>query len=197
MNRPFMHQEVPLSIRTLQAVGITVSAFLAGQQASLTYIATPALLQSPAPLLVRQWKKCFDISRGVETMAALGLGALFGYLAYREPSSSTSSFRLYAAAAVLLPSTVPYTMVLMQPINAKLLHRADTMAASAITDAAAEAGVVQEETAHALVDKWATLHLGRALIAAAGALSATWATLSAVEVLGFEKIGLASGANRI
>ena len=39
MNRPFIHQEVPVTIRALQAVGITAAAFLAG-----TFQATQDLL---------------------------------------------------------------------------------------------------------------------------------------------------------
>merc|ERR1712036_101299 len=74
MNRPFIHQEVPVTIRTLQAVGITAAAFLAGQQAAITYIATPAFLESPPPLLIKQWKKSFEISTGIEGFSALALG---------------------------------------------------------------------------------------------------------------------------
>jgi hypothetical protein len=85
----------------------------------------------------------------------------------------------------------------MKPINSKLLQKSDALATTAITDTAAEEGVAQEETAHALVDKWATLHLGRALLSVVAAISATWATLSAIDVIGFEKMGLTSGANRV
>jgi len=85
----------------------------------------------------------------------------------------------------------------MKPINSKLLTKADSLASTAITDTAAESGVAKEETTHALVDKWATLHLGRALLAATAAVSATWATLSAVDVIGFDNIGLTTGANRL
>ena len=85
----------------------------------------------------------------------------------------------------------------MKPINSKLLTKASKLSTVSITDAAAEAGIAKEVTAHALVDKWATLHLGRALLAGAAAISAAWASLSAVDVIGFDKIGLTTGANRI
>lgn len=85
----------------------------------------------------------------------------------------------------------------MKPINSKLLTKANHLASVAITDAAAETGVAEEETTHALVDKWATLHLGRALLAATAAISATWASLSAIDVIGFDKIGLTTGADRL
>ena len=115
----------------------------------------------------------------------------------QEPSGSTSAFKLYTTAAVLLPAAIPYTILLMKPINSKLLSKANSLAAATITDAAVETGVAKEETTHALVDKWATLHLGRALLAATAAVSAAWATISAVDVIGFEKIGLTTGADRL
>jgi hypothetical protein len=197
MNRPFVHQEVTPTIRAIQAVGITAAAFLAGQQASLTYISTPALLESPAPLLAKQWKKIFDVSAGVEGATSLLLGGLFSYLAYREPSTASSSFKLYTTAAVLLPAAIPYTILLMKPINSKLLSKADSLASTAITDTAAESGVDEAETTHALVDKWATLSLGRALLAAVGAGTAAWATISSIDVLPIRGLGLASGADRM
>ena len=40
-------------------------------------------------------------------------------------STSTSAFRLYAAAAVLLPATIPYSIVLVRPTTAKLLSKAE------------------------------------------------------------------------
>jgi hypothetical protein len=117
----------------------------------------------------------------------------------QEPSSSTSAFKLYTTSAVLLPAALPYTILLLKPLNIKLLQKSDSLASAAIADTAAEAGVAQEETVHSLVDKWATLHLGRALLAATGAITATWATLSAVDVVGISlnDIGLGTGANRI
>jgi hypothetical protein len=77
----------------------------------------------------------------------------------------------------LIPLAGPYKTFVMQPINKKLLEKEQNLAGTAITDMAAEAGIAQEETAHVLVDRWATRNLGRALITAICAISATWATL--------------------
>lgn len=85
----------------------------------------------------------------------------------------------------------------MGPINAKLVDRSEKLAETSINDAAAEAGVTQEETVHALVDKWAMLNLGRALMTAIAAISATWATLSVIDVVEIGRVGFASGADRI
>jgi len=82
----------------------------------------------------------------------------------------------------------------MIPTNNKLLGKADSLATTEITDKAAEAGVTQEETVHALVDKWATLNLGQAIITGIGSLCALWATLDKINVVRFQDVGLASGA---
>ena len=60
-----------------------------------------------------------------------------------------------------------------------------------------EAGVAQDETVHALIDRWATLNLARAVLVGAGALCAVLAALNKREIVGFKDIGLASGANRL
>jgi len=174
---------VSFPLRIAQAVGITATAFLAGQTASTTYLFTPALLEAPAPLLARQWKKVWLTARSTAPVFSIGLSVLFGYLAYKEPSSHTPSFRLYALASFLLPSQIPYTLLLMGPLNSKILEKAESLSQTALSDIEAEAGVSQEETVHALVDKWATLNLGRAFMVGVAAFSAVWATLSKVEVV--------------
>ena len=113
-----------------------------------------------------------------------------------EPSSSRT-FKFYTAAAVLIPSIIPYTLGLMGPTNNKLSGKADSLATTEITDKTAEAGVTQEETVHALIDRWATLNLGRAIITGIGSLCALWATLDKIDVVRFRDVGLTSGANRM
>ncbi|KAF2101397.1 hypothetical protein NA57DRAFT_34024 [Rhizodiscina lignyota] len=191
----FYHEKVPVGIRIAGTVGITAAAFLAGQSASSSYIATPALLQAPAPLLAKQWKTMWLRGRPTGVLF-LAIGAIFGGLAYREQPSS-SAFKLYVTSAALITSAVPYTLALMGPTNKALNEKAESLASASITDAAAEAGVEKEQTTHALVDRWAMLNLGRALIAATSAMVALWANVSAIEVVEFGKVGLTAGANRM
>jgi hypothetical protein len=85
----------------------------------------------------------------------------------------------------------------MGPYNRMLSAKADALASTSLEDTAAEAGVRRAETVHSLVDTWATLNLVRAIITGVAAVTATWASLNSVEVIGFDKIQLVSGANRI
>jgi hypothetical protein len=85
----------------------------------------------------------------------------------------------------------------MAPTNNKLHEKRRALAATSAEDKTAEVGVAQEETVHALLDKWATLNLARALIMGVGSALATWAAVSKLEIVGFGGVRLRSGANRL
>jgi hypothetical protein len=85
----------------------------------------------------------------------------------------------------------------MGSTNKKLLDKADSLASSTAGDAAGEAGVAKEETAHALVDKWATLNLVRGIITLTSSVLAAWATINPTEIVGIDTASLVSGANRM
>lgn len=79
---------------------------------------------------------------------------------------------------------MPYTLFFMSSVNNKLHERASSLANASLTDTAAESGVAEAETTHALVDKWATLNLGRSLLPLMGTIAAAWAVVDKYEVLG-------------
>jgi hypothetical protein len=124
---------------------------------------------------------------------------IFGFLAYREPSTSTSVFRLFSITTGLLLSTIPYSLLTLEPINQKLESKASSLAKASISDASAEAGIAKEENTHYLVDRWATFNLGRTVLSGAAAILATWATVSRGEVVGLRWVDVAvsSGADRM
>ena len=68
---------------------------------------------------------------------------------------------------------------------------------ASLEDKAVEANVAEGENVHALMDKWATLNLARAVPVAVGAICAVLAALSKSEIVGFREIGVGSGANRM
>jgi Domain of unknown function (DUF1772) len=122
---------------------------------------------------------------------------LFAYLAYRERATSGASLSLYAAAAILAPSIMPYTLLVMMPTNNLLEKRTESSVAAVKGEAEAEVKGGQEST-HALVDRWASLNLVRGLISGAAAVLALWASLPGpVEVVAIESFEFVSGANRL
>lgn len=84
----------------------------------------------------------------------------------------------------------------MGSVNQKLQEKASSLANASLTDAAVESGVAEGETAHALLDKWATLNLGRSLLPLIGSLAAAWAIVDKYEVLGLGA-SLRTGADRM
>ena len=191
--------------------GSSLSINHSGAIGSISWQSVPALLDAPAPLLARQWKKIFDQGKVAAPPMAVLSSAIFGYLAYRgkfahvldedekltipEPTAS-SGFKLYTVAAILVPSIIPYTVFLMSGINNKLQEKARSLANASLTDTAVESGVAQGETAHELLDKWATLNLGRSLLPLLGTLVAGWAIVDKFGVLGLGAV-LKTGANRM
>jgi hypothetical protein len=92
---------------------------------------------------------------------------------------------------------IPFTLAFINPTNKKLLEKRQALAATTEEDKTAELGVAKEETVHALLDKWATLNLVRALVIGVGSALATWAAVSKLEIVAFSEAGLRSGANRL
>lgn len=112
------------------------------------------------------------------------------------PPNSTA-FKYYLTAAVLFPSTIPYTLLVIGPVNKKLVEKSDSFRTASPTDTSDEVGVSKEETVHALVDKWATLNLVRAILSGGAAFLAAWASLNPEEGIVPEGIWMSTGANRI
>lgn len=53
-----------------------------------------------------------------------------------------------------------------------------------------------EESTHQLVDRWATVNLGRSVLAALSAVFAAWATVDRMEVVG-AAVRFTGGADRM
>ena len=81
---------------------------------------------------------------------------------------------------------MPYTYLVVEPITSKLEEKAASLASVPVTDTAAEVGVAKEDSVHQLVDRWATMNLGRAVLSGVAALLATWAAVDRLEVTAFE-----------
>lgn len=84
----------------------------------------------------------------------------------------------------------------MSGVNSKLQDKASSLANASLTDTAVESGVAQGETAHQLLDKWATLNAFRSLLPLFGTLAAGWAIVDKFEVLGLGAV-IKTGADRM
>lgn len=166
--------------RIVQSVGISTSLILAGSSAGFSVYLVPRLLESPTPLLLRQWDNAYEQGkRSIPSIAIIPLLS-YAYLAYSEHTAafpSTRKAKAYAAAALLTTSIVPYTLLCMRSINGKLKKKKAETSSLKTTDEVVEAGL-GNETAHALLDHWGVLNLGRSVLLAASGVLGVWTALN-------------------
>ncbi|EDU39623.1 DUF1772-domain-containing protein [Pyrenophora tritici-repentis] len=189
----YITQRMPTGTVIAQTVGITTSLFLLGGNAVLSLVAIPAAMQAPAALAVKQWHTIFTRGGAIGRPLAIISAIATGYLAYKQDPKSTP-FRLNVAATILLPSIVPFTLLVLGPTNNKLIAKKDEFAAAHAKGKAIKANTADGETVHELMDKWATLNAARAVLVAAGALCTVIAAVNKREVA---KLGSMSMASRL
>lgn len=168
-----------------QVFGIVGSSILAGMIACFSYAAIPPISQAPPEIAVLQWRTAYEIGKSTSPPFALTAAGSFAYLAYsnyRLRSLKTSSkatvdtatvrMAMYAAAAVLIPSIVPYTLLRMEPmVNSALMDMANL----------AETGSAVGKTAgevSALFVKWSGMNYVRAALVCTGSLLGAVASLA-------------------
>ncbi|ELR04378.1 hypothetical protein VC83_06587 [Pseudogymnoascus destructans] len=160
----------PNSARVLQTVGLTTTAILAGASASFSIYTVPRLLESPTPLLLKQFKHMF--AAGHDTVPAGTVVAVTSllYLAYDSRAAGSPAWRGYATAAALALGIIPYTLIVMMGTNKVLLDEA-------VAEVAAEKVETKAASVKQLLDQWATMNLGRSVLMASAAVTATWTAL--------------------
>ncbi|OBT77753.1 hypothetical protein VF21_03831 [Pseudogymnoascus sp. 05NY08] len=158
----------PNSTRLLQTIGLTTTAFLAGTSASFSLYAVPRILESPTPILLKQFKHMYAAGHDSLPAGTVVAATSLLYLAYDSRAAGTTAWRGYVTAAVLAVGIVPYTLAVMMGTNNVLLGKAEE-----------EDEKVEAQTAlvKQLVDKWAVMNLGRSVMLASAAVMATWTTL--------------------
>lgn len=174
-----MAETTPLPIRVAQTIGLTTASSIAGVSLSLSALVIPRILESPTPLLLKQWKHNLDSGKkSLPPLAGVSAAAFF-YLAYEARKVHTilpRKWQLYLASGLLAVGIVPYTLIIMAPTNSKLIAREEETRSLGSEDKIVEAGL-GGETAHKLVDDWATLNLGRSIMLGLAAVIGTWNAL--------------------
>ncbi|KFY23827.1 hypothetical protein V493_05616 [Pseudogymnoascus sp. VKM F-4281 (FW-2241)] len=158
----------PNSARVLQTIGLTTTAILTGASASFSLYTVPRLLQSPTPLLLKQFKHMYASGHDSIPTATVVAATSLLYLAYDSRAVGSPAWRGYATAAALALGIVPYTLIVMMGTNKVLLDRAEEEE---------EKVEAQAASVKQLLDQWATMNLGRSLLLASATLTATWTAL--------------------
>ncbi|KAK4245901.1 hypothetical protein C7999DRAFT_42582 [Corynascus novoguineensis] len=173
-------------VRLTQATALLLGTVCAGANLAISFFLVPRLLESPTPVMLRQWERSYRRGAATIPVGAGVAAAAYFYLSFWGPgrgAASLSRVRAYLAAGALTIGIVPYTLLVMARTNGEL-KRLDA-AVGAAAEAAAEvppereAVVVAEaeRSAKGLVDWWGVLNLGRAGLLLAGSVCGLVATL--------------------
>ena len=170
--------DTPLPVRIAQTLGITSSALIAGSVLTISVSLVPRILESPSPLLLRQWSRTYNNGKKtVPPIAALSSACYF-YLAYTLPASEERlKLYSYVLAGALAVGIIPYTGLFMLKTNRKLLAKAQGTSTLGKNGEVVDVGP-GEETAHKLVDLWSLMNLGRAAMLTAASVIGAWTALN-------------------
>jgi len=169
------------SIRVAQGLGIIGALFESGAMFSLTNSAIPVILTAPTPIMLTQWRTLFRNGAlffpplGAVNFSILGFAA---YQLYNSSSSSKASYisdgriegwKLFATAAVLAVSIIPFTGFFIMPTN-KILEGMEEVAK--IGGKEVDANLARE-----MVQKWASLNAIRSTLPLAAGVMGLWAVM--------------------
>jgi len=166
----------PLPIRLAQTLGLTTSLLLGGANLALSILLVPRLLESPTPLLLRQWHAAYLLGKRSFPPLALLSSLSYFFLAYKGDALDGNRMG-YLVAGLLTVGIVPYTVAFMQSTNRKLIERNEEMGALGAEDTVVEVGL-GNESAHALVDWWGVLNLGRGAMLSVAGILGVWTALN-------------------
>lgn len=153
----------------ITSISLLIPTSRTGSNLCTTIAALPAFLQSPPPLLAKQWKSLYDNGIGLIVPCAMGAAVGFAYLAFdasKVVGWGGSQVKLYVAAATAAFGLAPYTQIVMRS-NIKRL----TKIASSGTDD----GRVGKVEVHELVRTWGTFNLIRGFLPLSAAVIGVWA----------------------
>jgi hypothetical protein len=153
-----MSSQPSTSIRAVQAATILASTAAGAGNLSLSLFVIPRILESPTPLMLRQWHNMFRRTSLVFPPPIILSGFAYFFLAYASRGVPGRA-RWYALAGALCSSVSPWTWTFLIPINKKLLRKADDARDMGILAAGMDA--LEEESSKMLVDDWATFNLPR------------------------------------
>lgn len=154
------------AIRATEAAAIFLSTLTAGSNLALSILVVPRLLESPTPLMLRQWVNSYRLTRIIYPSLASVTGLSYLFLSYHHHrSAAATKAKAYLGAGLLCLSIIPYTAAFVLPTNWKILGKAKEM-----RDMKAVEGVEVEEqgeqSAKWLVDHWGMLNLPRGIVTA-------------------------------
>src|SRR5262245_51080305 len=139
-------------------LALIAAAIFTGAAIYINVAEQPARLQLDEGALLTEWKPSYKHGAAMQAPLAL-IGAVLGFAAWWQ----ADDWR-WLAGAIVIVANWPYTLLVIKPVNDRLLA----------TDPA-DAG----SQARALIEKWGRLHGGRSAVGALTTVLFLWASLRA------------------
>ena len=158
---------------------LTLTHDIVGGTLCISYMFVPSLLLAPNSLIVRQWKKTFDIGKIAHPAIAIVSIVAYGYLAYEMKGTlNQHKAELYGLCALLDLMIWPWTIIVMMPTNKKLFRKHEEAMAVQENEEITEVGLPKGQSSKELVDWWGTMNVVRACFPLGAAALGVWATVS-------------------
>jgi hypothetical protein len=152
-------------------LGISSSVFVSGFAFSASYLGIPALALAPIPLRLQQWQVIYDLGKLVAPTVSFTSSLIWGYTAWTARAGE--EWKFYAVAGLATFAFLPWTAVVMLPVNNELMKRAKL--------GKEDAGDVKDgklvRESEVLLARWDWMNYVRALLPMVGAWVGLYAAL--------------------
>lgn len=172
-------------------IGLSSASFLTAYIYSFTVLTIPVVetgaTKDSATFTAKQWSKAFNLGKSFAPPFAITCAACFGFLAFQTRGIAgrfpISPSVLYATAAVITPSIVPYTIAVMGPTTLTPLE----------ARAAGASGAPGDQETLDLIKKWSGQNTVRAGMVGSAAVMSALAILAQTKgPHGLSKLGQAA-----
>lgn len=167
------------TILAAQAFNIVQTAFATGLSLSLTYNSIPTVLLSPSPVLaIRQWDSVFH--RGLKLVMPMTFMAPVPsfYLAYVMYSLAENPlvWKLYLIGGISSFLIFPWTIIVLNPTNHKLLAKTKEVAQLHYTDLPEKEAGISSNMIHKDIQAWGSWNVPRTIMLFVTVVTSTIAT---------------------
>lgn len=162
----------PPSIRAAQATTVLLPTFTCGVNFAASFFLVPRLLESPTPLMVRQWLRFYNTASIFYPAMLQPAAAVLFFLSWHFRGMTTfggggsifTRSRLYLCAGLLCLGPGPYTWFVIGPTNKKIMRKIEETKDMSLTEEVVETERQREDNAKWLVDHWGMLNLPRGIM---------------------------------